>query len=106
LGKDASGFAELLATAAGVMPLDLILWHDKYMSNPSNKDDAENDGGGISSAIAQDIELTIEQVEEAAKKAAHAAAVALGLSKDDAPADFAADPDASASSEPEVKSKP
>ncbi|MBI3758428.1 MAG: hypothetical protein HY269_01580 [Deltaproteobacteria bacterium] len=80
------------------------------MSNSSNKDDADNDGGGISSAIAQDIELTVEQVEEAAKKAAHAAAVALGLSKDEPPADSskdnAADWDASVSSDPDAKPKP
>jgi hypothetical protein len=86
------------------------LWHHKAMSNPSNRDDAENDGGGISSAITQDIELTVEQVEEAAKKAAHTAAVALGLSKDDAPAasanDTSADSDASASSDSDAKSKP
>ncbi len=66
------------------MPSDLVLWHHEGMSKPSNTDNTDTDekGGGIGSAIAQDVELTIEQAEDAAKKAAHAAAVALGLASD------------------------
>jgi hypothetical protein len=66
------------------MPLDLVLWHDDLMSKSSDENDTDT-GGGIASAIVQDVELTIEQAEDAAKRAAHAAAVALGLSKDEAP---------------------
>jgi hypothetical protein len=66
------------------MRSEFVLWHHEAMSKPSNTDNADTDqkGGGIGSAIAQDVELTIEQAEEAAKKAAHAAAVALGLASD------------------------
>jgi hypothetical protein len=55
-------------------------------SSDDNDRDTGGTGGGIASAIVQDVELTIEQAEDAAKKAAHAAAVALGLSKDETPA--------------------
>jgi len=77
-----------ITAAMDGMPLDLLLWHYGHMSKPSSDNDAEtgHTGGGIASAIAQDVELTIEQVEDVAKKATHAAAVALGLTKDEVPA--------------------
>jgi hypothetical protein len=58
------------------------------MPKRSNKRDADTSetGGGVAAAVAQDLELTVEQAEEGVKKAAHAAAVALGLSSGENPA--------------------
>jgi hypothetical protein len=58
------------------------------MPKRSNKRDPDisETGGGVAAAVAQDLELTVEQAEEGVKKAAHKAAVALGLSSGEKPA--------------------
>jgi hypothetical protein len=45
--------------------------------------ESKSTAGGVVGAVAQDIELTVEQAEEATKKAAHKAAVALGIASDE-----------------------
>jgi hypothetical protein len=58
------------------------------MPKRSNKRNVDTNptGGGIADAVAQDLELTVEQAGEGVKKAAHSAAVALGLSSGEKPA--------------------
>jgi hypothetical protein len=81
---------DFFSASFGVLnvPLHVALWHHGRMPKRSIKRNADSSqtGGGIASAVAQDLELTVEQAEEGVKKAAHAAAVALGLSSGEKPA--------------------